>query len=107
MALLRSRQLYKGNLQSTNWTTIYTVPSGHVIVIRDLSMFNMATGASTCWVRVGGVQLLQKSLAAKGQSGADFQWMPWLVVDEGQAVEVAIGSPANCNLILSGTYLFY
>jgi hypothetical protein len=103
MAVLRRAQFYSAAITTTGWSTAYTVPTGHRIVLRNILIMNNAGAAKLCGVRIQGpIPLWVPNVAA----GATAQLTLEAVLGPGQVLEVNGPTGGNTTYVLSG-YIFF
>jgi hypothetical protein len=106
MAALRSHQFWSGAAVSTAFVTRYTVPTGFTIILKSVAMRNGSATAGKGWIRTAGVTIFTHLLSAAGNDGASFEWRPWIVLTEGQTIDVAADSGLTINMVISGSILY-
>lgn len=110
-APLRSTQFWEGVppvVGGVNtWTTEYTVPSGHRIIVKHLHMFNPGASAKIGGVRVNAALVLRQ-LTMQAFPTAPFQddWPLWVVLNPGETLQF-LQQPSGAVQYVASGYLLY
>jgi hypothetical protein len=102
MALLHVTQFFVGSVTSVSptYTTLYTVPAGHRIVLRNIQLHNQdGTTARLFYLKVGGTLVYNPSVSAGGNSAVSL----WIVLGPGQTIQTAGSNAAGFGLVVSGS----
>jgi hypothetical protein len=90
---------------SSTGTVVYTVPSGHRIIIRSVNLYNEANATNGVTVaRDASATIWSENLAAAPTGRRNIQ--PWIVLDAGQAIKIFTTAGRAVSVIISGSYLF-
>lgn len=102
MATVYSVQLAAGVVAAGAVDAIYTVPSGYVVVVRELAWRCQSASAATLALAISGVAtpFFQATTTDKSQP----PWSARLVLTAGQVLEIEAGSEAF-EYVLSGYLL--
>lgn len=105
MALLHVLQLANAKVINTSTHQIlYTVPAGDRVVLRSITMQNLASVAQGCIIYLPDpAQILFHSLGAKNSGTDTFEWRPWIVLGPGQSIGATVGNTTGVNVVLSGS----
>lgn len=103
MALLHATPLYKGNVSSSGFVTLYTVPAGKRVVLRSVNIYNTTATITAAILGVNSGILFNRSLAVAGAAGADTYWAGWIVLGPGDVIQGATGSSRTCFYAVSGS----
>lgn len=107
MATLRLLQFYNGTPAGTGVTNVYTVPSGHRGVLQSASVKNSSTtGTTTGYIYINGVSVWTFAFGTRDSATGHNDWLPYIVVNEGDVLAVRSPSAGFLNFILSGK-LYY
>ena len=107
MAVLRATQFDARLLTSTSYITLYTVPSGHVIILKSIALRNYATVNNTFNVRLGTApNFFVKVLGVGGGDTSAYEFRPWIVVGPGQTIQATVSNSTGIGVILSGSILY-
>lgn len=109
MAELRTTQFFAANVLTVNpvKTTAYTVPTGRRIIVRSIAARNLngSTG-QTFYVLVAGVLVFSYVLGAGSLSTGSYEWRPWLVLDEGDSLQLAVSNASGVGFVVGGSSYF-
>jgi len=109
MAELRATQFFHANVSTVNpaKTTAWTVPAGRRIIVRSVAMRNLSLGVTqTLYVLVGGIVVKSQIITPPGSSGDSVEWRPWIVVDEGETLQLTVGTAGSVGVVVSGSNHF-
>jgi hypothetical protein len=107
MATLRATSFYSGTATGGGPVTLYTVPSGHKIILRSVNLYNEEGSNSAVTIAVPGFPTICAIvLAAAGSFGANFNIQPHITFDAGTVIAFYGQSGHTISVILSGTLLF-
>jgi hypothetical protein len=106
---VHSAQLAYGPVTSGSLSTFYTAPSGKRVIVKNIIAHNTNAAANRLQVVVkssGGTILVSFSLfgAAINASGDTVNLLPWLVMNEGQLLQLAAAAN-GFDVMVSGTEL--
>lgn len=102
MALLHVIDLFQGTYIVTTGTgtLVYTVPAGHRIVLRNLTMRNVSsTTGYSLLAYASGVLFYSKSLVASESFDKDL----WVVLGPGSTLSMRVGNATGINVLGSGS----
>lgn len=100
MALLHATQFYNGRPTADGAQhTLYTVPSGDRIILRDINLQEAGGGAPYIIFYVNGYRILTSFLTAHLHSDNRF----WLVVGPGQTISCLVQSGFSVDVTISGS----
>lgn len=97
MASLYSTQFFAGNATGTQ--NLFTVPSGHIYVLRDISLQISASGATVTLLIASPVAGIFK--ATSTATNEYHEWQGRHVILAGQTVQAAVTS-SGCYVLASG-----
>ena len=105
MALLHATQFYSGTVGDLLLHTLYTVPAGNRIIVRDVTFQNAGTVASDCQFRVGGVGTIRHTnLAAYGSASDHDEYKLWLVLPPAATIQFQrVTGNGVCVITVSGS----
>jgi hypothetical protein len=107
MAPLRSTSFYQGTppvVGGVNtWTTVYTVPVGKVVILKNAHMYNPNVSAHSWGVRLSAALVIEQTSLASG-AAVDRDW--WVVLNPGETLQVLQVVASTITYYLSG-YLLY
>lgn len=109
MAVLRTTQFAAQVVTGTAITNLYTVPTGHRIILRSVQVLEVSGVATDVQLRLSGVgTFLLLKCQAYPNGGAVQIAQPWIAFDQGQTLQIArvTGATAQLVVILSGSLLF-
>jgi hypothetical protein len=107
MAALRATQFFTGTVMGASSHLLYTVPSGHRIILKTVVMLNQSATASDWQLRVQTLgAFVRGHLASYGGAGDSTTWSGWVVLDEGQTLYLTLISGATFQAVASGSLLF-
>lgn len=107
MAALRTTSFYQGTPAAPGsgnlWTTVYTVPSGHVIIVKNIVMFNATASSKIGGTRTDGLIVIRQATLA---TSTNDNYLPWVVLNPGQALEVLQQAGGAISYLISGSLLY-
>jgi hypothetical protein len=107
MAELRIAQLARGAATSSSYVTVYTVPAGRRVILKNLNLRNQSGAASNVQVNTTGVaDLLAFPLTAGGTVGGNASIDMWVVLNAGDTIRIAVSSGTTVSFVFSGTNHF-
>lgn len=107
MAVLRSTQFAIGVNAGTTVNNIYTVPTGHRIILHSIQLQELSGVACSVQVREATIGTWATiNLTATPATGSSAQVPMYIVFGPGQIIQLKRSNAGNVNYILSGTYLF-
>ena len=106
MAALRNTQLWKGTVSSGSFTTVYTVPAGKLVVVKDINAQHTDSGSAQIIVGVGGLYLWSVPLTAYGGAGARVEITPWWALAAGNVLQVACSTGHHVDMLIGGSIYF-
>lgn len=100
----RSTQLATAqNIADNVWTTIYTVPALHRVIVRSIIVGNQGPTTAYPWLRVitsaGPTCYLQVSSGTPGN--ASFEYLTWHVLNAGDQLQVHMNGTSGLNSVLA------
>jgi hypothetical protein len=102
VAELHVYQLWVGNVTTTTGTgqTVYTVPAGKRVVIRNVRFRNLSgAGSFSLLLYVNGVLIFSELLAASASAAEDF----WTVLHPGDVLSLRSGTATGISTAVSGS----
>lgn len=97
---LRATQFFQGTITSTSYVSVYTVPTGHRIILKNVHARNRSGSTNGAYCRVStGTELVHFNVG--GSSFGD--WNGWIVLNAGQVLQLAVDLSAGQDFTLSGT----
>jgi len=95
---LNIAQLYKGTITQTNTdVTIYTVPSGSKVLVKEIRIHNASTATGDVRVKINTILIHQETVSSKSTLAISMN----LVLEEGDSI--VIYTPMQpLNIIASG-----
>ena len=102
MALLHAYNFYTGLITAliASPTTVYTVPTGKRIIVRNIQIRNNSGSVSySAYFRNSGILLYSTVLAAGGTA----QTTMWLVMMPGDTIQLAVSNATGANFSVSGS----
>lgn len=100
MATLRATQFAAGAITGTAVTNIYTVPAGHKIILKSISVLNAGGVATNINVRKSAFGSFRNyALAAFGAAGCSVTDHTWIVFEAGDVIQI------NSNVNVTYTYV--
>lgn len=104
MALLHYLQLYNASVASGAVRTLYTVPAGFRVVVRNVVVANRAASASAPTMSVNAARVIQwYALTAAGTTGAtnsqDFRF----ILNPGDFLSFNVPAPGPCDVLATGS----
>lgn len=106
MAALRATQFASGVLTGTATTNIYTVPSGHKIIIKRITLLEVSGSACIVNVRLSSFGTwLAQALAAYGSAGSFANLSLWVVLEAGQVLQMNRSNAGQVTYTISGSYM--
>lgn len=100
---VRSKQLAIGSVGSNADTPLYTVPSGYVTIVKNITVDSAQAAAEevVLTVKAGTVSLTRFGIwaAAFGTSGASPSLDTWLVLEAGQTLHVQFGTSGGWYIV--------
>jgi hypothetical protein len=107
MAELRIALLARGVATSASYVTVYTVPAGRRVILKNLNLRNGSGVASNVQVNTTGVaDLLNYPLTAGGTIGGNASIPLWIVLNAGDTIRIAVTSGTSVSFVFSGTNHF-
>lgn len=107
MAPLRNLQLYQGIVNGTTLAIVYTVPSGHRVVLKRATVRNLASVTNSLYLYEGTAVVLRSwSLAAGAPGAGQDDWSTWIVIDENETLRMRITNTSGVAVVLSGSIYF-
>jgi hypothetical protein len=107
MAALRSTQFYEGVPPIvggvSTWTSVYTVPAGHRIILKGWQAYNGAAVNKTFGIRVHPSQIIANFSIGAGVTNMT---IGWIVLNPTEVLDVFQQSGGATAYILSGYLLF-
>jgi hypothetical protein len=85
------------------WTTVYTVPAGHRIILKNAQMQNPGASAHSWGIRLSAALVIEQASLASGGS-ATRSW--WIVLNPGENLQLLQVVGSTISYVLSG-YLLY
>lgn len=99
-------QFFAGSVTSVNptRTTLYTVPAGDRIVIRNLAARNLnGSSATTVILWVANALVFTVSLTTGGTAGDHISQNLWIVATPGQTIQMAASNSTGFGIVVSGS----
>lgn len=108
MAALRAKQIASGVITGTTPTTIYTVPSGHKVILKNLLVTEVSGSACICQVRLQAFgTFMAIPLNAYGTSGQfSVSSDIWVVLEPGDVLQMNRSNSGQLTFVMSGSYMF-
>lgn len=104
--MLHVSTFWLGNVTSVNptKTNLYTVPTGYRAVLRSIAARNLNGSASqSFYVFINGTIIHSELLTSGGSSGGSTDWLPWIVFDEGQTLQMAASTSTGFGVVAGGS----
>jgi hypothetical protein len=103
VAALRATQFFLGTIVGSTVQTVYTVPTGHRIILHSFQAMELSNLATTVQLREATIgTFMQFNLGALASAEQAVR----IVFGPGQVLQVKRSNAGSMNYILSGTYLF-
>ena len=103
MALLHLTPLFQGNVTAGAVRTIYTVPAGDRVNLRNVVMSNRSAAAQTVTLSLNGQYIVAWfGLAAAGGGSSSATWSGWLVLAPGTTITFNVQT-GSCDVLCSGS----
>lgn len=100
MGILRATQFYQGTITSTSYVDVYTVPAGHRIIFKSFNARNRRTSSQGAYCReASGTELVRLTVPASSNTA----WSGWIVLNEGEKLQLAVDASPGVDIVLSGT----
>jgi hypothetical protein len=107
MAALRNLQIYSASITGAGWASVYTVPAGKLVVLRNIAASNTsATTAQLGLRRDTQTQFWAVTLAALGGAGASVSQDFAAAFGAGQQIGLFVTAGKTVGVILSGSIYF-
>lgn len=90
---------------AVNATDSYTVPSGFVAVIRDITAFLASSAVTLAQVFIEEPNCVLLDATGSGLTPTIAQWTGRTVCNEGEHIEAVIDAAAACSIAVSGYLL--
>lgn len=107
MAALRNHQFYAAIAPGLTLTTMYTVPAGMLVVLRDFTVQNQGAGSTAVQLRVGPAGTIWVvTLAAYPGATSHADLSTWIAMSAGQSAQINVVSNQPVGAVLSGALYF-
>lgn len=104
MADLRATPVYSGTVTSATPTTVYTVPTGKRLILKNVTGQNQGSTSADLQLRVVGPNTIYVwSLTGYPTSGSRFTTNFWIVLDAGGQIQLARNNATTIAVVLSGS----
>lgn len=107
MAVLRSTSFFNAQIVGPGPVDLYTVPAGHVIILKNILMYNHANTSNAATVALAsGPTYLSRVLLAAGNAAAELITTMWVVVNAGEKFQGYSDTGKHLTIALSGSLLY-
>jgi hypothetical protein len=107
MANLRATSFWNAQITGPGPVNLYTVPTGHRIILREIIVYNHAASNNTATVALAsGSTLLSRVLTAAGSGGATLFYDMWAVLNAAELLQGYTDSGKHLTIVLSGSLLY-
>lgn len=105
---VRNASVARGYLSATGYTTVYTVPTGFVLLLKNILISQTSGQASTFNFNFvsSGATVNIVWFAATTASDGTYNWSGWTVLNAGDALRINVGTPTVAYWV-SGAVLPY
>jgi hypothetical protein len=106
LANLRAFQLGSGLISGTAITSIYTVPSGHRVILKDLTLQEVSGVACTINVRLNSFGTwFAAPLSAYPAGGSYHDQKLWVVLSAGDVLKLQRSNSGDYTYVASGSLM--
>jgi hypothetical protein len=103
---LHSHEFYSNRIGTVGPTNLYTVPSGFLIVVKHVHLFNPTATVHQPIISVDGTWILAApNLGGISSSTNSFELETWIALAAGRVLKYSCASSANTDVNISG-YLY-
>lgn len=104
MALLHYLQLYNASVTTGAVRTLYTVPTGYRVVVRNIVVANRGASAIAPTLSVNAARVIQwYSLLAAGVPGASNSQDFRFILNAGDFLSFNVPTPGPCDVLATGS----
>lgn len=106
MATLRATQFASGAIFTNATTTVYTVPAGHKIILKDITLQEASGVACVVNLRLASFGTFRAvTLAAFSGPGSFVELRCWMVFNPGDVLQMSRSNSNVYTYVLSGSLM--
>lgn len=107
MAALRNLQIYSASVTGVGWASVYTVPTGKLVIVRNVVARNTdATATGVALRRDSQTEFHGETLGAIGSSTQNMDWSAAVALAAGQSLGLFVTVGHHIGIVISGSIYF-